>query len=161
MQVYIDLTGFYSPNKVAVPTALQHLMPQLQQKRHHVTWEVDDGYTDPSLVEFAYNVLDAGYVLGFGCLGGHGRTGWLAASLLMLCEGLTGDEAVVAVRSRYCHKAVETYAQCDELGCLVEQPSKVAVAAAWTGDYYNNHGVVSANDDDDLLWWQQRYGAFE
>jgi protein-tyrosine phosphatase len=43
-----------------------------------------------------------------GCLGGHGRTGTLLATVIGIVEHLTPSEAIGAARDRYCQHAVET-----------------------------------------------------
>ncbi len=47
-----------------------------------------------------------------GCLGGHGRTGTLLATIIGRAESLRADDAIAAARAaRYCAHAVETCAQ--------------------------------------------------
>jgi protein-tyrosine phosphatase len=52
-----------------------------------------------------------GKVVEVGCFGGHGRTGTLLALIIGEVEGLNAPEAIKAIRTRYCDKAVETYDQ--------------------------------------------------
>lgn len=63
------------------------------------------------LVEVAVEYLKAGKVVDIGCLGGHGRTGTFLALLVVELEKCKAEEAIHRVRSRYCEKAVESYAQ--------------------------------------------------
>lgn len=44
------------------------------------------------------------------CVGGHGRTG-TALACLLVADGMTGEEAIKAVREKHCVKAIETVAQ--------------------------------------------------
>ena len=45
------------------------------------------------------------------CIGSHGRTGTLLASLLIVTQGMTAREAIDYVRKHHCKKAVESLAQ--------------------------------------------------
>lgn len=67
--------------------------------------------------------LEAGRSVETGCLGGHGRTGTLLASLLVRAEGLPPSVAIAEVRARYCAHAVETPAQAG----LVAEAALVAI----------------------------------
>ena len=112
VQVFIDLTGggYY---KREIPAELQHLFP----KRVIVMdWELRDGSVCEELPGMVVTLLENGYTVGWGCIGGHGRTGWLAAAVLQALTGCTGDEAVDYVRKNYCKDAIETRDQLDELG---------------------------------------------
>ena len=55
----------------------------------------------------AIEYLESGKLVEIGCFGGHGRTGTVAACLLGIIEGISGEEAVEEVRTRYCEHAVE------------------------------------------------------
>ena len=98
------------------------------QRRIHL-WHISDGGTDERLVEWCIKKIDAGLTIGFGCLGGHGRTGWLAARLVMHYLNLDGPEAVQYVRRNYSRSAVETRSQLHDLGCI--QPGELEVAKKW------------------------------
>jgi hypothetical protein len=54
--------------------------------------------------------LERGAVVEIGCIGGHGRTGSALACLLAL-QGITANDAVTRVRTRYCSEAIESQAQ--------------------------------------------------
>lgn len=55
------------------------------------------------------------------CEGGHGRTGTLLSSLVAVLEPEIEDP-ILAVRQRYCHHAVETYAQAEAVFALKNEP---------------------------------------
>jgi hypothetical protein len=59
------------------------------------------------LVEWITKQLEEGKTVDVGCLGGHGRTGAILAATVVRLEGLSGADAVAAVRQRYCEEAVE------------------------------------------------------
>ena len=63
------------------------------------------------LVIMVGSLIDEGEVVEVGCVGGHGRTGTLLAAVLGVLENVDAGEAVAALRSRYCAKAVETEGQ--------------------------------------------------
>lgn len=88
---------------------------------------IPDRGTREAVFELARFLLLKDKKVGFGCSGGHGRTGWLAARLVKEFEGVDGDEAVRRVRERYCVEAVESNVQADDLGCVkVTGADKVA-----------------------------------
>jgi len=92
-------------------------------------WHISDGETDERLVKWCIKKIDTGLTIGFGCLGGHGRTGWLAARLVMHYLNLDGPAAVQYVRRNYSESAVETRSQLHDLGCI--QPGELEVAKKW------------------------------
>ena len=129
LDVYIDLTGHGKTR--SIPTALAQYVPETA-KPHLVIWEVTDGRIDPGVADFALNLLRAGFKVGWGCMGGHGRTGWLAAKVHQLITDCSGDEAVNHVRDNYCLEAVESQLQLTDLGCLSCKPSKWSYAVVST-----------------------------
>jgi hypothetical protein len=112
VQIYIDLTGG-SYLKRVIPPQLQELLgnPSLIM----MEWELLDGYTCDQLPNMVVTLLEAGYVVGWGCVGGHGRTGWLAAKVLQELTNCSGNEAVDYVRKNYCASAIETQNQLNDL----------------------------------------------
>jgi hypothetical protein len=119
VQVYIDLTGG-SYLKRVIPPQLQELLgtPSLII----MEWELVDGYTCSQLPGMVVTLLEAGYTVGWGCVGGHGRTGWLAAKVLQELTDCSGNEAVDYVRNNYCSSAIETRTQLNDLGS--DRPAK-------------------------------------
>jgi protein-tyrosine phosphatase len=63
------------------------------------------------IVQYMLAQLKAGLVIDTGCAGAHGRTGTLLAMLLIEAEGLDPEAAIIAVRQRHCHKAIESDVQ--------------------------------------------------
>ena len=45
------------------------------------------------------------------CMGGHGRTGTCAGSLMIAGKGVPGEEAIIRVKKDYCKSAIENKAQ--------------------------------------------------
>lgn len=64
------------------------------------------------LVDAVIQRLGHGRAVGIFCLGGHGRTGYVVACVL---SRLGVKEPVAYLRRVYCHKAVETARQMDEV----------------------------------------------
>jgi hypothetical protein len=57
-------------------------------------------------------LLEQGYVLEAHCIGSHGRTGTLIASLIAILEPESQTpDPIAAARERHCQRAVETAAQ--------------------------------------------------
>lgn len=60
--------------------------------------------------------LEAGKKVGIFCLGGHGRTGYIAGCVL----GYLGiEDPIEYLREHYCKKAVETRSQAEEIGKFI------------------------------------------
>lgn len=78
--------------------------------------EVRDGGVDEELAKAVITLFKEGLRIGFGCLSGHGRTGWLLGKLIREIEGIEGKELVEIVRERWCKKAIESIAQFSSLG---------------------------------------------
>jgi hypothetical protein len=112
VDVYIDLAGLGLQR--SIPPELTHLIPNPKPLR--IVWEIDDGRVDSDLPNHVVTLLKAGYSLGWGCLGGHGRTGWLAAKVHQILTGCTGREAVKHIQDNYCPDAIESVVQFANLG---------------------------------------------
>jgi len=101
---------------------------------------VPDRGVDRYLYFVVREVMKEGEKVGFGCSGGHGRTGWLAAMLIKYFENCSGDEAVRRIRERFCKECVESKTQIEDLDCKKEKGSdKVSTFASdssWKRDYY-------------------------
>ena len=101
------------------------------------------------LVDRILERLKAGKKVGLFCLGGHGRTGYVASVVL----GKLGyDDPIGYLRSHYCHSAVESDAQIRHIAEVLEKPE----LAAW---------YLPQNQRDSLLFspfgYLQNYGFGE
>lgn len=63
------------------------------------------------LIKYIIYWLERGKTVQIGCQGGHGRTGTLIAGILAYNEKLSGKEAIIELRKRYCKKAIESQVQ--------------------------------------------------
>lgn len=86
-----------------------------------IPWYIEDGDICETLPGIVVGMLKDGLSVGWGCEGGHGRTGWLAAKVHQLITGCSGLNTVTHVRKNYCTNAIETKEQEDDLG--YESPS--------------------------------------
>ena len=86
----------HSPTVVVYPWPDQGVPREPARFRRALSWLLEQ--------------LSEGARVEVGCLGGHGRTGSVLASLLSM-QGLTPGEAIDYVRSRYCTEAIETKGQ--------------------------------------------------
>ena len=128
LDVFIDLTGYRDFRQI--PAKYQKYLKS--DKTDVIIWKITDGTVDEELVDFVLSMMKDGLKVGFGCHGGHGRTGWLACRLYKEITGGSGDKAIRWIREVYCKEAVETELQYNDLGCL------------------------ESHDDDDLLnWWHK------
>jgi hypothetical protein len=74
--------------------------------------------------------LASGKRVEIACMGGHGRTGTLLATLIGRIEGIDAASALRAARERYCEHAVETLGQIELLyRALGEEPPPRELAA--------------------------------
>ena len=62
------------------------------------------------IVRWILEAWKGGDVVEVGCIGGHGRTGTMAA-LLCISEGMGWRDSMQYVRKEYCSKAIESVAQ--------------------------------------------------
>ena len=128
VDVFIDLTG-YGTGEPEVPAPLRKYLDKSMKSCKMVIWDIADGRPGPpSLVRFVHRMLQDGLKVGWGCMGGHGRTGWLAAKLYKEVTGCHGDEAVEYVRDKYCFDAVESQGQLTDLGCSDKiKPTRLSI----------------------------------
>lgn len=101
-------------------------------------YPVRDYGIDKKLAETVIDLFKQGVKIGFGCMAGHGRTGWLLGSLIRAIEGLQGDELKKAIRERLCQKALEGKTQFEDLGIT---PETIVFNHAW-GNYRHDSGNV-------------------
>lgn len=78
--------------------------------------QVSDYSVDHKLAHATIEAIKQGWKIGFGCIGAHGRTGWLLGRLLQEIEGLTGEDLKNAIRIRLCKNALEGATQFEDLG---------------------------------------------
>ena len=81
----------------------------------------------------AHEMAD-GRTVEIACVGGHGRTGTLLATLIARLEGLDAASALRIVRERYCTAAIETLGQIALLyRALGEEPPPLDAFASRNG----------------------------
>ena len=84
-------------------------------------WPINDMSILPEsilirVIQDITDCLEAGKKVGIFCLGGHGRTGYIAGCVL----GYLGIEDPIGyLRENYCKKAVETRSQAEEIGKFI------------------------------------------
>jgi hypothetical protein len=133
VDIFLDLAAVY--NVKTIPPDLMKYLPETAKVVRRVTYEITDGKIDAHAAHFALNMLRDGLKLGWGCIGGHGRTGWLAAKVHQLITGCSGDEAVEHVRKNYCDDAIETQIQLDDLGAKTAKPGKWGYSVTYVNSY--------------------------
>lgn len=97
--------------------------------------------------------LEQGKLVGLFCLGGHGRTGYIAACVL----GLLGiEDPIEYIRTNYCSKAIESNSQIRGISKFLNKPelyTKYKEAydyGAYYGSYYGAYGGYGLDDDEYL-----------
>lgn len=91
---------------------------------YHITnMGVPPIYTFRQLLEYCIAQMSEGKRLHVGCFAGHGRTGLLLSSLMAEIEG--PEDAVQKVRTRYCHRVVESQVQVDFLHTHFKVPKVI------------------------------------
>jgi len=133
VDIFLDLAAVY--NIKAIPPDLAKYLPKGASQVRRVTYEITDGKIDIFAATFVLNMLRDGIKLGWGCIGGHGRTGWLVAKVHQLITDCTGDEAVKHVREGYCDEAIETQIQLDDLKAETSKPSKFGYSVTYVQNY--------------------------
>ncbi len=159
LDIYIDLTGYGLRRNI--PAQLAHILPAPKPIR--MEWEIDDGRVCDELPGYVIILLKAGYKVGWGCSGGHGRTGWLAAKVHQLLTKCSGRDAVNHIRANYCIDAVETMVQLRDLGVFDIAATKGGLISDQDFeeddddlDYFGSVAEVSYNKY--LKQWDKTYG---
>ena len=124
LDMFVGLDGAWnmvSPPSMICKSSLQKYLDMYLKNRVFLDSLMILPVEDMEVSEVVYQVVAEafkdGLKLGFGCLGAHGRTGWLAARLIKEFEGFNGDESVRRIRRRFCKECVESKAQLKDLGC--------------------------------------------
>jgi hypothetical protein len=79
---------------------------------------VPEGWLD-LLMEYIIPNMRSGYRVCVFCVGGHGRTGTVLASLIAILESKSDTpDPIQAIRERYCYRAVETLEQAEGIFAL-------------------------------------------
>jgi protein-tyrosine phosphatase len=82
-----------------------------------VVLDIIDGDVALKEAEMVKKALEQGLKVGIGCLGGHGRTGWILGYLINKIEKFPKSQKLVdEVRKRLCKKAIESDEQIKSLG---------------------------------------------
>lgn len=76
---------------------------------------IPDYSIDNRVFEVINSCFKQGLKIGLGCMGAHGRTGWVLAKLIKIYEQVSGDEAVIRIRKRLCVECVESTRQLEDL----------------------------------------------
>jgi len=139
LDVFIDLECSFNSLRRHIPATFDKYVSR--PKPEIMQWEMRDGGIDNDLAQTVVNLLKAGFRVGWGCHMGHGRTGWLAAKVLIMLTGMKGDEALRYIRANYCIHAVETRKQLVDIGAESEIDQDE--------EYYNY-----------LKWWEGRNGRY-
>ena len=101
------------------------------------------------LVDAIVMRLNAGTKVGLFCMGGHGRTGYIAATVL----GVLGYEDPIGfIRAHYCSLAIETNEQVEHIADVLGKP-ELRDLYVDRSDYYKYLQATSLMDDDD--WWSK------
>ncbi len=99
------------------------------------------------------------------CLGGHGRTGTLAAILIGLIENVSAYKAITTLRKRYCKRAVESrtqvnfiYSYLDHSTPSPQELNKLCPIPVVTTKFVNGIPVVTINGKEIKDWTDQWQG---
>jgi hypothetical protein len=132
----------------------------LEIRKMYVEWGDMRGIPGSTLaivLKYIHEAIVGGEDVEIACLGGHGRTGTLAAAVCMM-YGMGAKESIEYVRNTYCNDAIESVEQVDMLfdlytkmyptreaeeGRDMIKPVKVLSGVPWTGGL-NNEVVVSS-----------------
>lgn len=96
-----------------------------------------------SLANTIVTRLDRNEKIGLFCLGGHGRTGYVAAIVL----GKIGyADPIEYVRTRYCKEAIESNAQIKQIADVLQLPE---LYEKYKQAFQKSYAAWSWDDDDD------------
>lgn len=114
------------------PDAAYYLDRNWREASRDATWPAtiidwpDFGIIQPddlrALADSISAHLEAGRTVEIACLGGHGRTGTLLATVIARAEGIDAAGALREARARYCAHAVETLPQARLLYDVLGEP---------------------------------------
>ena len=94
---------------------------------------IEDGEIDLTTAYIIEQTVLKGAKVGFGCMGGHGRTGWLLGYLLHRIGGHPkGNDLILLVKDLLCKEAIETRSQVLNLG---GDPSRFHLRFDYTSGY--------------------------
>lgn len=100
------------------------------------------------LLSFMHTELEQGHTLEIGCIGGHGRTGTLAASVLIGLYDMAATDAIDYVRKNHCKKAIESTSQEKMLYELSKMPYPETKEVKG-GDVQEQDGFDWEDDEED------------
>jgi hypothetical protein len=84
---------------------------------------IAEGEINEGIAFIIEQTVRKGAKVGFGCTGGHGRTGWVLARLLHTIGGHPlGDDLIKLTRDLLCVQAIESNAQITNLGGTAYKP---------------------------------------
>lgn len=163
LDVFIGLTSSFDLYETTVPTAYKNtLLNEIARgwtnlkagsvPDNIIALEVPDMGVDEDIVTMCLALLEKKKRIGIGCYGAHGRTGWLLARLIKHFEGMDGDQAVRAVRTRFCVECVESYSQIKDLGSKTERGSK---------EFFDSKHPYASKKKDECLFPAHTPGAGE
>jgi hypothetical protein len=101
------------------------------------------------LVDAIVTRLSVGVKVGLFCMGGHGRTGYIAATVL---GALGYDDPIGFIRQHYCSLAIETNEQVEHIAHVLDKP-ELCDRYVDRSDYYKYLQATSLMDNDD--WWSK------
>lgn len=94
----------------------QQILGESETIPNLIIHDIRDYSIDNAIAEATIEALRRGWKVGFGCIGGHGRSGWLLGRLIKEMEGLAGEDLKNAIKTRLCKKALEGSTQYRDLG---------------------------------------------
>ena len=107
------------------------------------------------LIEKILTAIQSGKKVGMFCIGGHGRTGYVASCVLGF---LDKKDPIEYIRNHYCEKAVETNSQIRHIAEILDKPELyekhkiIFPPKARLYASYDNYDYMGAEE-----WWIERY----
>lgn len=144
--------------QATVPDIAVRLVPYIKTSQvMELTLAWEDFKLPPVADGFWYELADmvrAGMRVLVYCVGSHGRTGTALSSLLVAGEGLTGWDAIRAVRRAHCDQSVETKEQEKYVVKLAEggRPKAAMATAAMTAAKVKTVATAEAKVNDGRVW---------
>lgn len=172
LDVFVGLDEYRWEEEQVLAVKYKNSLLQKVWERYKNVEDVPDNIialhvTDRNISKPVYEVvlwlLEEGYKIGFGCAGGHGRTGWLAAKLIKHFEKCSGDDAVRRIRERFCEECVESEVQIKDLGCeSIKGSDRVycPTTPLFGGTGYYSEPIKPYSPSETYNdWWDKHFGV--
>lgn len=121
LDIFISLdNNFYKLTKYEQNPLVEKISLEIRKPSRGLTnilmAEIKDMAINLKTADAILKLVKENYKVGFGCLAGHGRTGYILGYLIKHLENLKGNSLLEAIHKRFCENCLESKAQHNQLG---------------------------------------------